>query len=431
MVATRRRFNPNLQKVRISVNGDAPPRVRVHALPEGLQGHEGPLAAKPTGNTAAGGVQTPRARREPGPLPARGRRGSRGAREPPPGGQRPQCVPGRRRRHGRQHGADHARRARRAEPHERPAARRHRPRRDRGRGGPRRAARRPRQQRRDPLPDRARRGRGAGQPPRRARGPGARVRRVRTRRRRRLRLGARPRGGHDAHRRARDGPPRGARPRAHGHAAARPGRRRSSEQDELLAAGARERARGRQGGGGARTRPARRAPRGRRGRRGRLRADRDRGRLPRGAARRAPRPSWSTTSPRRPSTAPSTSPRASATAPTSRSPASGLDAGSFVARLEAMGDSVLVVGDERTLRVHVHTDEPERAVAIFDGAGEVSRFDVADMHEQVAERTRAAGASARPGRRGHLHGGRGGQRPGRRGASTRSSACSSSTAARR
>ena len=52
-----------------------------------------------------------------------------------------------------------------------------------------------------------------------------------------------------------------------------------------------------------------------------------------------------------------------------------------------MGDSVLVVGDDRTLRVHLHTDDPERAVAVFDGAGEVSRFDVADMHDQVAERT--------------------------------------------
>ncbi len=65
----------------------------------------------------------------------------------------------------------------------------------------------------------------------------------------------------------------------------------------------------------------------------------------------------------------------------------GLDAGSYVPRLEAIGDSVLVVGDERTLRVHVHTDEPEHAVAVFEAEGEVSRFDVADMHEQVAERS--------------------------------------------
>jgi dihydroxyacetone kinase-like predicted kinase len=37
--------------------------------------------------------------------------------------------------------------------------------------------------------------------------------------------------------------------------------------------------------------------------------------------------------------------------------------------------------------VHVHTDEPEQAVALFEAAGELSRFDVADMHEQVAARS--------------------------------------------
>ena len=65
---------------------------------------------------------------------------------------------------------------------------------------------------------------------------------------------------------------------------------------------------------------------------------------------------------------------------------SGLEQARFVPLLEAIGDSVLVVGDSHTLRVHVHTDEPSAATAVFDGAGEVSRLDVADMHEQVAER---------------------------------------------
>jgi fatty acid kinase len=64
-----------------------------------------------------------------------------------------------------------------------------------------------------------------------------------------------------------------------------------------------------------------------------------------------------------------------------------LDAGHFTPLLEDMGDSVLVVGDDRTLRVHVHTDEPERAVALLEQVGEVSRFDVADMYEQVADRS--------------------------------------------
>jgi DAK2 domain fusion protein YloV len=65
---------------------------------------------------------------------------------------------------------------------------------------------------------------------------------------------------------------------------------------------------------------------------------------------------------------------------------SGLSPGRFIAPLEAFGDSVLVVGDATTLKVHLHTDEPERATAVFDGAGEVSRLDVADMRLQVAER---------------------------------------------
>ena len=45
---------------------------------------------------------------------------------------------------------------------------------------------------------------------------------------------------------------------------------------------------------------------------------------------------------------------------------SGLESRAFVPMLEELGDSVLVVGDEATLKVHVHTDEPEAAVALFD-----------------------------------------------------------------
>src|SRR5204863_2815895 len=45
------------------------------------------------------------------------------------------------------------------------------------------------------------------------------------------------------------------------------------------------------------------------------------------------------------------------------------------------------VGDEATLKVHVHTDEPETAVVLFEDSGEVSQLDVADMREQIAERS--------------------------------------------
>lgn len=66
---------------------------------------------------------------------------------------------------------------------------------------------------------------------------------------------------------------------------------------------------------------------------------------------------------------------------------SGLAARDHIAALEKIGDSVLVVGDPTTLKVHVHTDEPDQAVAVFDSAGEVTDLDVADMRQQVADRT--------------------------------------------
>ncbi|HWB70547.1 MAG TPA: DAK2 domain-containing protein [Solirubrobacterales bacterium] len=74
----------------------------------------------------------------------------------------------------------------------------------------------------------------------------------------------------------------------------------------------------------------------------------------------------------------------------------GLVGREFVPGLEGVGDSVLVVGDETTLKVHVHTDEPEAAVALFESAGTVTNLDVADMREQMAER-RARLASGRTG----------------------------------
>ncbi len=69
-----------------------------------------------------------------------------------------------------------------------------------------------------------------------------------------------------------------------------------------------------------------------------------------------------------------------------------LNAAKFIQPLEEIGDSVLVVGDEKTLKVHLHTDTPELATKLFEDAGEVSRLDVADMRAQVAERDVRLGA---------------------------------------
>ena len=59
---------------------------------------------------------------------------------------------------------------------------------------------------------------------------------------------------------------------------------------------------------------------------------------------------------------------------------------------------MLVVGDATTLKVHVHTDEPERATAVFAGVGEVSRLDVADMRAAGGRARRAPGGRCRGGR---------------------------------
>jgi dihydroxyacetone kinase-like predicted kinase len=70
-----------------------------------------------------------------------------------------------------------------------------------------------------------------------------------------------------------------------------------------------------------------------------------------------------------------------------------LDGPYFIPLLDQIGDSILVVGDRATLKVHVHTDDPERATAIFAEHGTISHLDVADMDEQVAERAERLAAT--------------------------------------
>ena len=220
-----------------------------------------------------------------------------------------------------------------------------------------------------------------------------------SRRRRRLRLGARAGRGDDADRLPRDGPlarpP--ARPPRGRQAAARPRRlRRAAGRDPRRGAGAGDR--GRRAGGRAHPRAARGAARIRRRRRRRPRPGPDPGRGRRRPARRRRR-----SCPRSPTTR-----RRGCSRPHHEDSryryctnfivsGSGLDNREFLPRLEGLGDSVLVVGDEATLKVHVHTDEPESAVALFDGAGEVTNLDVADMREQMAERDARLGAPGAPG----------------------------------
>jgi fatty acid kinase len=58
----------------------------------------------------------------------------------------------------------------------------------------------------------------------------------------------------------------------------------------------------------------------------------------------------------------------------------------FAPALERLGDSLLIVGDQATLKVHIHTDDPDGVTAVFASHGAVSHLDVADMRAQLTER---------------------------------------------
>jgi DAK2 domain fusion protein YloV len=63
-----------------------------------------------------------------------------------------------------------------------------------------------------------------------------------------------------------------------------------------------------------------------------------------------------------------------------------LDADALEAELEPLGDSLLVVGDPTALKVHVHTDEPGRALAAGTAVGVIDGVEIANMHAQTLQR---------------------------------------------
>lgn len=64
----------------------------------------------------------------------------------------------------------------------------------------------------------------------------------------------------------------------------------------------------------------------------------------------------------------------------------GLSVATLESSLEIMGDSLLVVGDETALKVHVHTDDPGAAISVATAMGVVGRVEIANMHAQTFER---------------------------------------------
>jgi uncharacterized protein len=65
-----------------------------------------------------------------------------------------------------------------------------------------------------------------------------------------------------------------------------------------------------------------------------------------------------------------------------------LDPDGLEAEYERLGDSLLVVGDEHAVKVHVHTDDPGGALAIGTHVGAIENVEIADMHRQTEARER-------------------------------------------
>lgn len=65
-----------------------------------------------------------------------------------------------------------------------------------------------------------------------------------------------------------------------------------------------------------------------------------------------------------------------------------LDRDALEAQLERLGDSLVVVGDETALKVHVHTDDPGSALSLGTAAGAIEGVEIANMHEQQEQRDR-------------------------------------------
>jgi DAK2 domain fusion protein YloV len=57
------------------------------------------------------------------------------------------------------------------------------------------------------------------------------------------------------------------------------------------------------------------------------------------------------------------------------------------AMLDPLGDSLLVVGESPMFKVHVHTDDPGAALTLGVAMGTIDRVEIANMHDQTAQRT--------------------------------------------
>jgi len=68
-------------------------------------------------------------------------------------------------------------------------------------------------------------------------------------------------------------------------------------------------------------------------------------------------------------------------------------------QIEAMGNSVLVVGEPELVKVHVHTDDPTRVINLANGYGKLLKLNVGDMstqHRRIVESEGSRPAAPKP-----------------------------------
>ena len=74
----------------------------------------------------------------------------------------------------------------------------------------------------------------------------------------------------------------------------------------------------------------------------------------------------------------------------------GLDLDRIKNQIEALGNSVLVVGEPELVKVHVHTDDPSRVITLAGGYGKLLKLNVGDMSTQHKRIIDSENLAARP-----------------------------------
>src|SRR5262249_59362368 len=73
-------------------------------------------------------------------------------------------------------------------------------------------------------------------------------------------------------------------------------------------------------------------------------------------------------------------------------PGKSLDVDAIRRHYESIGESVLVAGDSRAIKVHIHNERPDQVLAYALGLGDLSKISVENLDQQASDvrETRAA-----------------------------------------